>query len=108
MKHLTKMAILALTSGLLPCANSFATLTLAMDTNTISIPFAPTDYNSSTGAPKVIKTLAQTLTIKFTTSTWMLSVRALTSTFLFTPRLLDANPNKPSADLGVRAPSTIA
>ena len=60
----------------------FAALTLTTSTNSVAIPFATTDYNSSTGAAQLIKTSAQTLTILSTTATWTLSVRALTATFL--------------------------
>jgi hypothetical protein len=107
MKRLPKPAIIAITwFSLLPVQNLFAALNLTTSTNSVSIPFATTDYNSSTGAAQIIKTSAQTLTILSSSSTWTLSVRALTSTFSFTPSLGDANPNKPAADLAVRAPAT--
>jgi hypothetical protein len=107
MKHLSKWTVIVITCfSLLPVQNLFAALTLTTNTNSVSIPFATTDYNSSTGAAQVIKTSVQTLTILSTTSTWTLSVRALTSTFAFVPSLGDANPNKPAADLAVRAPAT--
>ena len=90
---------------LLPVLNLLGALTLKIDTNSVSIPFLATDYNSSTGAAQIIKTTAETLTIKSTSNTWTLNVRALTSTFSFVPSLGDPNPNKPASDLSVRAPA---
>ena len=104
MKRLTIIAIAWFV--LAPVCKLFATLTLSVDVSTVSIPFLTTNYNLSTGAAQVIKTSAETLTIKSTTGTWTLSVRALTSTFSFIPSLGDPNPNKPAADLSVRAPAT--
>jgi hypothetical protein len=84
----------------------FAALTLTTSTNSVSIPFATTDYNASTGVAQVTRTSAQTLTIISDKKTWTLSVRAMTSTFSFIPSLGDPNPNKPAADLAVRNPAT--
>jgi hypothetical protein len=106
MKRLTIIAITWFV--LAPVCKLFATLTLSVDVSTVSIPFLTMDYNLSTGAAQVIKTSAETLTIKSTSGTWTLSVRALTSTFSFIPNLGDPNPNKPAADLSVRAPATSA
>ena len=107
MKRLSQRTIIAITFfSLLLTQSLLALTTLTTDTNSVSIPFVTTDYNLSTGAAQVIKTSAQTLTIRSTTSTWTLSVRALTSTFSFAPSLGDPNPNKPAADLAVRAPAT--
>lgn len=107
MKRLTKWIVCAVIClSLLPVRNLSAALTLTTSTSNVAIPFLTTDYNSSTGAAQVIKTSAQTLTILSNTSTWTLKVRALTSTFAFAPSLGDANPNKPAADLAVRAPAT--
>lgn len=91
---------------LLALQNLFAALTLTTNTTMVSIPFATTDYNGSTGAAQLTKTSAQRLTILSNASTWTLSVRAQTSTFSFTPSLGDPNPNKPASDLAVRAPAT--
>ena len=91
---------------LLPVENLFAVLTLTTSTTSVSIPFATTDYNASTGAAQKISTGPQTLTIKSTTATWTLSVRALAATFTFAASSGDPNPNKPAADLSVRAPAT--
>ena len=107
MKRLSRRTIIAITwFSLLPIQSLFALTRLTTNTNSVSIPFVTTDYNSSTGAAQVIKTSAQTLTIRSTTSTWTLTVRALTATFSFVPSLGDPNPNKPAADLAVRAPAT--
>ena len=107
MKHIPKRALIVVAwLCLLPVQNLSAALSLTTSTNAVSIPFATTDYNSSTGAAQLIKTSAQTLTIVSTSSTWTLSVRTLTSTFSFTPSLGDPNPNKPASDLAVRAPVT--
>lgn len=91
---------------LLTASCLFATLTLNTSTNSVLLPFAITDYNSSTGAAQKIVTSAQTLTILSDKKTWTLSVRALSSTFSFSPSLGDPNPNKPASDLSVRAPAT--
>ncbi len=103
MKRRAQLACLA---SFLFVGSLFATLTLTTGTSSVSIPFATTDYNRSTGVAQVTRTSAQTLTITSTTSTWTLSVRAMTSTFSFAPSLGDPNPNKPAADLAVRAPAT--
>jgi len=84
----------------------FAALSLTASTNSVSIPFAATDYNASTGFAQVTRASAQTLTIISDKKTWTLSVRAMTSTFSFSPSLGDPNPNKPATDLAVRAPAT--
>lgn len=91
---------------LLPVQNLFAALILTTSTNAISIPFATTDYNSSTGAAQLIRASAQTLTILSDKNTWTLSVRAQTSAFSFIPSFGDPNPNKPASQLAVRAPAT--
>lgn len=100
------LAMIGLSAVAVP--SLFAILTLTTNTNSVSIPFVTTDYNQSTGAAQIIKTSAQTLTIRSTTATWTLSVRALTATFAFAPSAGDPNPNKPAADLAVRAPATSA
>ena len=86
----------------------FALLSLTTNTNSVAIPFVTTDYNSSTGAAQIIMTSANTLTIRSTTGTWTLAVRALTATFAFAPSAGDPNPSKPAGDLAVRAPATSA
>lgn len=107
MKRIPKRALTVVAwLCLLPMQNLSAATTLTTNTNAVSIPFATTDYNSSTGAAQLIKTSANTLTIVSSSATWTLSVRALTSTFSFAPSLGDANPNKPASDLAVRAPAT--
>ena len=106
MKRISQRTIIAITwFTFLPIQSLFALTRLTTNTNSVSIPFVTTDYNSSTGAAQVIRTSAETLTIRSTTSTWTLTVRALTATFSFVPSLGDPNPNKPAADLAVRAPS---
>ena len=109
MKRFPRWALITV-SGLclVPVGNLLAALILTTSTNAVSIPFATTDYNVSTGAAQLIKASAQTLTILSSSATWTLNVRALTSTFTFVPLLGDANPNKPAGDLAVRAPATSA
>lgn len=106
MSRLTRVIIFAACLSLLVVPCLFAALTLTTSTGSVAIPFLTTDYNSSTGVAQVIKTSAQTLTILSNTSTWTLNVRALSATFSFAPSLGDPNPNKPAADLAVRAPAT--
>lgn len=91
---------------LLPVSCLWADLVLTTSTNSVLIPFATTDYNSTTGTAQKIVTSAQTLTILSDKKTWTLSVRALSSTFSFSPSLGDPNPSKPASDLAVRAPAT--
>lgn len=86
----------------------FAILTLTTNTNSVAIPFATTDYDKITGAAQLIKTSANTLTIRSTTGAWTLTVRALAATFAFAPSAGDPNPSKPAGDLAVRAPATSA
>ena len=105
MRRYAQLAGTALCSFLL-VRSLFAALNLTTSTNSVSIPFAITDYNGSTGIARVTRSSAQTLTIISDKKTWTLSVRAMTSTFSFTPSLSDPNPNKPATDLAVRAPAT--
>jgi hypothetical protein len=100
------LSMIGLSAAAVP--SLFAALTLTTSTNSVAIPFATTDYNKITGVAQIIKTSAQTLTILSNTATWTLSVRALTATFAFAPSAGDPNPNKPAADLAVRAPATSA
>ena len=107
MRRLSRRTLIAIAFlGLFPVQPLFASLSLTIDTNSVSLPFSITDYNSSTGAAQIVSTSAQTLTIFSNNRTWTLSVRALTSTFSFVPMLGDPNPNKPASDLAVRAPAT--
>jgi hypothetical protein len=98
-------ALLAIACALLIAARDLlAALSLTTSSNAVSMPFATTDYNSTTGAAQTIKAAAHTLTVLSTSSTFTLSMRAQTATFAFTPSSGDANPNKPAGDLAVRAP----
>src|SRR5262245_6681284 len=99
----TMIALIALVC--LPLACLYATLKLTTNTSSVSIPFATTDYNSATGAAQIIKTSAQTLTIVSDANTWTLNVRALASTFTFTPSSGHSNPNKSASNLAVRIPA---
>lgn len=100
------LSMIGLSAAAVP--SLFAILTLTTNTNSVAIPFATTDYNKTTGVAQLIKTSANTLTIRSTTGTWTLSVRALAATFAFAPSAGDPNPNKPAGDLAVRAPATSA
>jgi hypothetical protein len=100
-----RLALLSIACACLVAARDlFAALSLTTSSNSVSMPFAATDYNSATGAAQSIKTAAHTLTVLSTSSTFTLSMRAQTATFTFTPSSGDANPNKPAGDLAVRAP----
>jgi hypothetical protein len=103
-KRYAQLACIAIGSFLI-VRSLFAALSLTTSTNSVPIPFAATDYNASTGAAQVTKSSAQTLTIISDKKTWTLSVRAMTSIFSFSPSLGDPDPNKPAADLAVRAPA---
>ena len=105
MKRYTQLAGTAVSSFLI-VRTLYAAFSLTTSTNSVSIPFATTDYNASTGVAQVTRSSAQTLTIISDKKTWTLSVRALTTTFSFTPSLGDPNPNKPAADLAVRNAAT--
>lgn len=83
-------------------------LTLTTNTTSVSISFATTDYDSSTGAAQVVKTTAQTVSVLSDKNAWTLSVRTLTSSFSFTASSGDTNPNKPASDLAIRAPAVSA
>ena len=82
-----------------------ALIRLDTDTNSVSLPILITDYNFATGAATKTAGGAQTLSVRSNQADWILSVRALSSTFSFAPSLGDANPNKPASDLAVRAPT---
>ena len=104
-----RAAILAIACAFLVAARDLlATLSLTVSSNSVSMPFATTDYNSATGAAQTIKAAAHTVTVLSTSSTFTLSMRAQTATFAFTPSSGDPNPNKPAGDLAVRAPQVSA
>src|SRR5689334_17625049 len=96
---LTKRLILATGLVIAPASALWATLQLTTNTNSVSIPFLTTDYNSSTGAAQKVLTSGNTLTILSTSGTWTLTVRALAATFTFVPSSGDSNPSKPAGDL---------
>ena len=104
-----RLAALAIAGVCLIAARDLlATLSLTVSSNSVSMPFATTDFNSATGAAQSIKTAAHTVTVLSTSSTFTLSMRAQTATFTFTPSSGDPNPNKPAGDLAVRAPQVSA
>jgi hypothetical protein len=83
----------------------FAAVSLSTTSNAVSIPFATTDYNSSTGAAQVIKTSAHSVTVTATGGAWRAFVKTATATFSFVPSSGDPNPNKPAGDLAIRVPA---
>ncbi len=104
-----RLAVLAIAGACLIAARDLlAALSLTVSSNSVSMPFATTDYNLATGAAQSIKAAAHTVTVLSTSSTFTLSMRAQTATFTFTPSSGDPNPNKPAGDLAVRAPQVSA
>ncbi len=76
-------------------------LTLTVDTNAVSIPFLSSDYNASTGAATKTVTSANTLSVASNKS-WIVSVKANTAAFAFTPSAGDADPVKAAGNLSYR------
>jgi hypothetical protein len=81
-------------------------LILTTSTPAVSISTAASDYNPATGDAASTLLSGNTFGIKSTSSSWTLSVRALTGTFIFSPSLGDANPNKPCNELSVKVNGT--
>jgi hypothetical protein len=81
-------------------------LSLSSTTGAVSIPVAASDYDPVSGNAAALRLSGNTFGLKSTSSTWTLTVRALTSTFGFSPSLGDANPNKPCNQLSVRLNGT--
>ncbi len=76
-------------------------LSLAIDANTLSIPFLSSDYSSSTGAATKTVTSGNTLSITSNKS-WTVSVKANAAAFSFTPSAGDADPSKTAGAFSYR------
>jgi hypothetical protein len=76
-------------------------LTLSIDTNSVSIPFASGDYNASTGVATKTVTNANTLSVASNKS-WALSLRASTAAFSFTASAGDPDPSKAAGSLSYK------
>jgi hypothetical protein len=76
-------------------------LSLAIDTNAVSIPFLAGDYNSSTGAATKTVTGANTLSVTSNKS-WTVSLKANTAAFSFVPSAGDPDPSKPAGNLSYK------
>jgi hypothetical protein len=108
---LAALAILA--AGVIPQANGQTTqtvtvtsvvpqvLSLAIDTNAVSMSFLSSDYNSSTGAATKTVTSANTLSVT-SNKNWTVSVKANTAAFSFVPSAGDADPSKPAGNFSYK------
>lgn len=76
-------------------------LSLAIDTNAVSIPFLASDYNASTGAATKTVTSANTLSVTSNKS-WTVSLKANTAAFSFAPSSGDPDPSKPAGNLSYK------
>jgi hypothetical protein len=76
-------------------------LSLGINTNTVSIPFLTTDYNSATGVATKTSAAANTFSV-VSNKSWTVSVKANTTAFSFTPLLADTDPLKPAGDLSYK------
>ena len=76
-------------------------LSLSVDTNSVSIPFLTSDYNSATGAATKTSSTANTFSV-VSNKSWTVSVKANTAAFSFTPSLGDADPSKPAGNLSYK------
>ncbi len=79
-------------------------LSLAIDTNAVSIPFLSSDYNASTGAATKTVTGANTLSVTSNKS-WTVNLKANTVAFSFTPSGGDTDPAKPAGNLSYKLSS---
>ena len=76
-------------------------LTLAIDTNAVSIPFLTSDYNASTGAATKTVSSANTLSVS-SNKNWTVSLKANTAAFSFVPSAGDPDPSKPCGNLSYK------
>lgn len=76
-------------------------LSLAVDTNAVSIPFVTGDYNSATGIAAKTVTSANTLSVTSNKS-WTVSVRASTANFSFAASAGDPDPSKAAGSLSYK------
>ncbi len=104
MKSLTRIGVLVTaTLGLL--VGHIQAQSISLSTASVSMPFATTDFNSSTGAAQITKSSAHSFTVTAKNNvSWTVSVKTQTSTFSFLASSGDSNPNKPASDLALREP----
>jgi hypothetical protein len=76
-------------------------LSLSVDTNTVTMNFLTTDYNSSTGAATKTAATANTFSV-VSNKSWTVSVKANTTAFSFVPSLGDTDPSKPAGNLSYK------
>lgn len=76
-------------------------LSLAINTNAVTMSFLTTDYNSSTGAATKTVTSANTLSVD-SNKNWTVNVKANTAAFAFTPSAGDTDPSKPAGDFSYK------
>lgn len=76
-------------------------LSLAINTNAVSIPFLASDYNGGTGLATKTVTNANTLSVT-SNKNWTVSLKANTAAFSFAPSSGDPDPSKPAGDLSYK------
>lgn len=79
-------------------------LNLSVENSAVTIAFAPADYDESTGNGSKVNAAASTISVA-SNRAWVLSARAASSTFSYTPLAGDGNPNKPAGDLALKLSS---
>jgi hypothetical protein len=79
-------------------------LSLSVDTNSVSIPFLTSDYDSASGIATKAAAAANTFSV-VSNKSWTVSVKANTAAFSFTPSLGDADPSKPAGNLSYKLSS---
>ena len=79
-------------------------LSLAIDTNAVSIPFLTSDYNVSTGAATKTVSSANTLSVS-SNKNWTVSLKANTAAFSFVPSAGDRIHRSPLAIFPTRSPA---
>jgi hypothetical protein len=108
-RWLVLAALSILAAGVIPHVNSQTTqtvtvtsvvpqvLSLAIDTNAVSMSFLSSDYNPSTGAATKTVTSANTLSVT-SNKNWTVS----TAAFSFVPSAGDADPSKPAGNFSYK------
>lgn len=106
-------ALAIVTAAIIPQANGQTTqtvtvtsvvpqvLSLAIDTNAVSMSFLSSDYNASTGAATKTVTSANTLSVT-SNKNWTVSLKANTAAFSFVPSAGDPDPSKPAGNFSYK------
>ena len=76
-------------------------ISLAINTNAVTMSFLTTDYNTSTGAATKTVASANTLSVD-SNKNWTVNVKANTAAFAFTPSAGDTDPSKPAGDFSYK------